>query len=279
MTKNVHLAAGAKTIGEVVFADSWGVFFDKFDFRSFDDFFDYSDGVVINKNKKRNVSVLTVGDGSDLKTFFIKRFHDPHYKDMLNAWYEFGKFISQAAVEWNNANLLLSHGIGTYRPVCFGEQRRWGLEKRSFFVTEKLNSTEFVEFISKRWRELEQIQREKIVTAIGELIRRIHDLNIVLPDLAVWHIFISEDNLSGRYQLSVIDLHRMSQNVQNQNKRIKDLGKFYWSMSEKYFDDKLKDLLLNAYMSDNWPGSKAGFAKKVRKRAAYIAKQRKPKDY
>jgi hypothetical protein len=279
LANNDYLAAAERTAGKVVFADSWDVFFDKFDFKSFDDFFDYSGGKIINKNNKRNVSVLTLGDGPDLKTFFIKRFHDPHYKDMLSAWYKFGQLTSQAAVEWNNAHLLLSHGIGTYQPVCFGEQKRWGLEKRSFFVTEKLNSTEFVEFILRRWRELGQIQREKIVTAIAKLIRRIHDLNIVLPDMAVWHIFISEDHLNGQCQLSVIDLHRMNRNVQNQTKKIKDLGKFYWSMSEKYFDNELKNLFLDAYMSDNWPGSKTGFAKKVRKCAAVIAKRRKPKIY
>jgi tRNA A-37 threonylcarbamoyl transferase component Bud32 len=136
-----------------------------------------------------------------------------------------------------------------------------------------------VEFILQRWRELGQIQREKIIIAIAKLIRRIHNLNIVLPDLAVWHIFISEDHLNGQCQLSVIDLHRMTQNVQSQTKKIKDLGKFFWSMSEKYFDNELKNLFLDAYMSDNWRGSKADFAKKVRKRAAVIAKRRKPKRY
>lgn len=274
-----HLAAGERTMDKIVFADSWDGFFAKFNLKSFDDFFDYSGGKTIDKNNKRNVKILTLGDGPDLKTFFIKRFHDPHYKDMLIAWYKFGQPTSQAAVEWNNAHLLLSHGIGTYLPVCFGEQKRWGLEKKSLFVTEKLNSTELVEFISRRWWELGQIQQQKIVTAVAKWIRRIHDLNIILPDLCVWHVFIHEDCLNGQCQLSIIDLHRMTQNVQNQNKRIKDLGKFYWSMSEKYFDNELKNLFLNTYMSDNWQGSKVGFAKKVQKRAAVIAKRQKLKCY
>lgn len=264
---------------KVVFADSWERVFAKFGFESFDDFFDYSGGKMVNRNRKRNVTILTLGDGADAKTFFMKRFHSPHYKDMLSAWYHFGQPISQAAVEWNNAHLLLSHGIGTYQPVCFGEQKRWGLEKKSFFITEKLNSTEFVEFISQSWQSLKRIQQQKIVTAIAKLIRRIHDRNIVLPDLSVWHIFISEDCLSGQFQLSIIDLHRMRQNVQNQSKRIKDLGKFSWSMSGKYFDDELKDLFLIAYMRDNWQGNKAVSAKKVQECAAVIAKRRKPKCY
>jgi len=274
-----QLTTNKRTRNKIVFADSWQGFFAKFGLRSFDDFFDYSDGKIVDKNNKRNVSILTLGSGADLKTFFMKRFHHPHYKDMLSAWYNFGQPTSQAAVEWHNAHLLLSHGIGTYQPVCFGEQKRWGLEKNSFFLTEKLNSTEFVEFVSRRWRELERIQQKKIFSAIAKLTRRIHDLNIVLPDLCVWHIFICEDCLNGRYQLSIIDLHRMSRNIQNQNKRIKDLGSFFWSMSEKYFDDELKNLFLDAYMSDNWQGSKPAFVKKVHKRAAIIAKQRKPKCY
>lgn len=274
-----HITAEPETTGEVVFADTWDIFFDKFGFKSFDDFFEYSEGKIINKNNKRDVTVLTLGDGPDQKTFFIKRFRDPHYKDMFAVWYKFGRPISQAAVEWNNANVLLSHGIGTYQPVCFGEQKRWGMEKRSFFVTEKLNATEFVEFILERWRQLEQIQRQRIVTAIAKLIRRTHDLNIVLPDLAVWHIFISDDHLYGQCQLSIIDLHRMSQNVQSQTKKIRDLGRFYWSMSDEYFDNELKNLLIDAYMGDNWPGSKASFAQKVKKRVAVIAKRQEIKCY
>ncbi len=66
-----HLAAGERTAGKVVFADSWDGFFDKFDFKSFDDFFDYSGGKIINKNNKRTVSVLTLGDSPDLKSFFM----------------------------------------------------------------------------------------------------------------------------------------------------------------------------------------------------------------
>jgi len=40
-----------------------------------------------------------------------------------------------------------------------------------------------------------------------------------------------------------------------------------------------KNLFLNAYMGDDWRGSKAGFAKKVKRRATVIAKRRKPKFY
>lgn len=274
-----RLLTGKQKTGKVVFEDSWEEFFSKFNLRSFDDFFNYSSGKIVNKNRKRTVIMLTLGDGHNQKTFFMKCFQDPQYKDIFSAWYNFGKPTSQAAVEWNNARLLLSLGVDTYRPVCFGEKTQWGLEKKSFFVTEKLNSMELTEFVSQKWLQLEQTQQKKIVSDIAKLIRRIHSLNIRLPDLYLWHIFIREDSLNGSRQLSIIDLHRMARNIMSEPKIIKDVGKFYWSMPKKYFNDEIKNFFLNDYMGDNWNDSKTAFVKRVQKRAAIIEKRRRQKRY
>ncbi len=264
----------------VVFADSWQPVFADFGLKSFDDFFDYRSRQPIEKNSRRDVATLTLGDGPDCKVFFLKRFHHPHFKDMLFTLRNFGQFCSQGAYEWKNANLLLENGIETYRPVCYGQQTKWGLETKSFFVTEKLWSTSLLDFVLQRWLELKRHQQEKIVATIAKLIRRLHDHNISLPDLFVWHIFINEDSLNkDQCQLSLIDLHRMGRNVKNRNKKIKDLGKLYWSMSPEYFDDELKDLFICAYMGDNWTGSKAALTRRIQRRANVMAKRRKLHHY
>lgn len=263
----------------IVFADSWQPVFAGFGLKSFDDFFDYRGAEIIGKNNKRDISILTFGDGPGRKVFFLKRFHHPHFKDTLFTLRNFGQFCSQGACEWKNANLLLENGIETYRPVCYGQQTKWGLETKSFFVTEKLWSTSLLDFVLQRWRELKRHQQEKIVAAIAKLIRQIHDLNVGLPDLSIWHIFIREDSLEDGCQLSVIDLHRMVRSVRNRNKKIKDLGKLYWSMSPEYFDDELKDLFICAYMGDNWTGSKAALTRRIQRRANVMAKRRKLQHY
>ncbi|MHC4418800.1 MAG: hypothetical protein ACYSU6_09480, partial [Planctomycetota bacterium] len=109
----------------VVFADSWQRFFHECGLRSFDDFFSSSPGRT-DKSKKRHVGVLNLGNGANRKVFFLKRFYHPHFKDMFFAFRNFGHLCSQAACEWKNANLLLDKGIGTYRPVCYGEQTKCG---------------------------------------------------------------------------------------------------------------------------------------------------------
>ena len=190
-----------------------------------------------------------------------------------------GHFCSQAAYEWHNAKLLLDNGIKTYRPVCYGEQIKCGVERKSFLITEKLRSQCFTDFVARNWSPLARSQKEKILFSLAKLIRRVHDLNIGMPDLFLWHIFIREDFSSEDYQLSIIDLDRMSQNIKNRNKKVKDLGKLLWSMSPKYFDDELKHFFVCAYMGDDWMGSKAALARRIRRRVNVISRRRKLRHY
>lgn len=264
---------------KIVFEDPWQEFFAEAGLNSFDDFFNYAGGETINKNQRRDVSILSFGDGTSRKVFFRKRFHNPHYKDILSSWRNFGRPTPLAEAEWENLHLLLDNGIDTYKAVCFGRRTSLGLERKSFIITEKLQSTELIEFLPQKWHQIQHHQKQNVVTAMAKLARRAHKLNITLPDLSVWHIFIDEDSINGDCRLSVIDLHRMATGTESQSKKIRDLGRLFWSMSPKYFDDNLKDLFINAYMDNDWPESKTALLKKIQRRANVIAKRRKIKDY
>ncbi len=263
----------------VVFADSWQRFFAESGLESFDDFFEYSLSGVADDNRKRYVSILNLGNGPNRKVFFLKRFYYSHFKDMLFALRNLGRFCSQAACEWESANLLLDKGIGTYKPVCYGERIKWGMERKSFFVTEKLQSQSFTDFVARNWSQLAPSKKEKIIAALAKRIRKVHDAEISLPDLYVWHIFIEEDEVRGRWNFACIDLHRMSRAVKSRNQKIQDLGRLYWSMSNKYFNDELKDLFICAYMGDDWTGSKAKLVRTIQRRVNVLAKRRKLKDF
>ena len=117
----------------VVFEKKWACYFDHQGLRDFDDFFEYHQGDMVNQNTKRNVVVMTLSDGKSEKTFFMKRFFNPHLKDMLFTLRNFGKFCSQGELEWRNAHILLDNGIETYHPVCFGFRSICGIERQSFF--------------------------------------------------------------------------------------------------------------------------------------------------
>jgi len=263
----------------VVFADSWQRFFAESGLTSFDDFFGYSGSQRLENNKKRHVGILNLGNGRDCRVFFLKRFYFPHFKDMFFTLRNFGRLCSQAACEWKNANLLLDKDVGTYRPVCYGEQMYCRLEKKSFFVTEKLQSQCFMDFVAQNWWLLAQPQKEEIIIALAKLIRKVHNEAISLPDLYVWHIFIKEDKVADKWDFAFIDLHRMTQSVKSPNKKAKDLGRLYWSMSNKYFNDELKDLFLCTYMGNDWTGSKLALVRTIQKHTRVLAKRRKLKDY
>ena len=237
----------------IVFADSWSAFFAEFDLKSFDDFFENPEAKTIGVNKKRNVVTFSLGSDSQKKRFFMKRFSHPHFKDMIFSFRNIGRPCSQARYEWENARLLLDNGIETYRPVCFGEEITCGIENRSFFITKELASQCMTDFISQNWHGFKQQQKEKIITGLAAFIRKIHDSNICLPDLYVWHIYITE-NSDGEYEYAVIDLHRMSRNVTNKRLKIKNLGRMHHSMIDNYFDEELRQLFVECYAADGQGG-------------------------
>jgi hypothetical protein len=264
-------------VQRIVFADSWSDFFAKFDLKSFDDFFENLPVKTIGINKKRNVVTFSLGPDSNKKKFFMKRFSHPHFKDMLFSWRNIGRPCSQARYEWENARLLLDSGIETYRPVCFGEKITYGIEDRSFFVTEELQSQCLTDFIRQNWAGFKQQQKEKIIIGLAAFIRKIHDSNICLPDLYVWHIYITEN--TGEYEYAIIDLHRMSRNVTNSRLKIKNLGRMHHSMLDIYFDEELKQLFVKSYAADGQGGDISKLLAQVKKYSDVVSARRKQVQY
>lgn len=252
---------------QVVFADGWEQVFAGAGLCSVADFFALVGNETVNKNTKRQVDRFTVGD----KRFFIKRFFKPHFKDMLFSGFNIGAVCSQGRIEWENANLLLESRVGTYKPVCFGQRMNWVIESRSFFVTEELQSECLADFVAEQWITLEQSEKEKIITSLGKVFRRVHDAGISLADLYVWHVFISKD-AGGEYQFDIIDLHRMSRNVRNTKLQLENIGRFHHSMIDKYFDESDRQLLVRAYGGED-------LIDKVKKISAVISAKRNQKPY
>ena len=273
---------------KIVYANSWSQFFAEFGLKSFDDFFEYSAAKPIGRNNKRSVVTFSLGPESQKKHFFMKRFFRPHFKDMFFAWRSFGRFCSQAQCEWENARLLIDNGIETYRPVCYGEKAKCGVENKSFIITEKLQGQALTDFVRQQWHSLQRQQKEKIITGLAAFVRRIHALNISLPDLYVWHIFLTENTLNNEYSFAVIDLHRMSRNVTNKNTQMKNLGRLHHSMVDGYFDEKLKQLFIESYAAplssvddgnNGWDGDATALAAQVKKASDAVSAKRNPKPY
>lgn len=250
----------------VVFSDNWQDFFSRHSLQTFAQFFHGLQGPCVNQNSKRNVFKLTFEDASP-KTFFLKRFYRPQFKDAIDAIRRFGRPMSQAAIEWSNACRLMRHGIRTAEPACFGEQMTLGFERRSFVLTEQIAGSCMVDFLARHWHDLGRDRREQIVVEMARLARRMYDAGLSLPDLYVWHLFIRSDPASGRYALTVIDLHRMVPRAWTSGGRFLSVARLHWSMASRYFDDGLKELLVATYIGDG-PIDADRLARSIRNQAA-----------
>lgn len=263
---------------QVVFADSWGGFFADFGIVTFDDFFERLGAGAKGGNSRRNVVPFSLGEDAQKRTFYIKRFFRPHLKDIIFARRNIGESCSQGRYEWENARFLRDNGVESYVPVCYGEQTVCGIETRSFVVTEELHSTCLSDFIRDKWNAIGREEQEKIVTGVGAFVRRIHALDVSLPDLYVYHIYLTE-NAPGEYEFAVIDLHRMSRNVANVNQKLKNLGRLHHSMLDEYFDDELKRLLVESYAAGDSHSDVAALIARVERHSRSISAKRRKKVY
>ncbi len=262
----------------VTFANDWQGFFEKAGFNSYDDFFNYEAGVTVNKNQRRDVTMMTLAVDGCEKTFFMKRFHRPYYKDMLHVYFQLGRFACQGQVEWENAHLLLRNDVDTYRPACVGTDTKCGLEKRSFFITEELKGQCFTDYLAKHWHDMSDDDKQKMLAEIAAVVRRFHDANINLPDLYMWHFFIEELG-DGDYKFAVIDLHRLKRNVKSFNQKLCNLGRLYHSMIDKYFTEEMRIEMLKAYAGDDCEWNFDKMLKRVRFHSWYVSLKRNPKPY
>ena len=263
------------------YADDYRCIFEKAGLACLDDFFNMSAGELINKNHKRNVLAFTLEIDNHPVEFFMKRFINPHFKDMLFTFRNFGRICSQAAAEYKNTEILLQNGIRSYKPVCFGEEINCSIEKRSFFITEKLNSCCLADFIAQKWPQFSQQQKDKLITSLAEWIRKIHDAKISLPDLYVWHIFLTHTPSANgdEYEFSIIDLHRMRINANINDRRIRNLGAFHFSLIPKYFDNETKTGFLEAYLPEVSSGQRLRLQKKIENRSEKLRRKRRMPDY
>jgi hypothetical protein len=262
---------------KVFFANTWETYFSKAGLLSFEDFFYNTNGQLIGKNEKREVITFHAGNSGENKQFFLKCFNKPHLKDIFFTWRGSGRLCSQGRYEWDCANFLIQSGIETYKPVCYGEQTKLGLERKSFFITEKLPGQCMTDFVTEKWQDLERQEKERIIKDLGVFIRKIHDLKINFPDLYLWHIFLRQKE--GQWEFAIIDLHRMVCNVSNTNKQLKNLGRFDHSMTDKYFDSSMRRLFLESYAGRDWPGGIDKLQEKVKKYSDTISSRRKPLPY
>ncbi len=275
-TRTAAFVLISEPMKNIIYANHWQPYFEHHGLRSFDDFFNYEDGETINQNTKRNVVVLKLPHNNHTKTFFMKRFFNPHFKDMLFTLRNFGKLCSQGELEWRNANILLQHGIETYHPACFGVNAVCGIERRSFFITEEINGCCLQDYLIEYWSGLEGRDKAALVVKLANFFKKIHTARISLPDAYIWHVYMVKniDNAAD-FDFGMIDLHRMQINTRGTKQAAENLGRFFFSLPEGFMDEGLREVFLKQYLKAEFIEDKLAFIDAINKREKSLLKRRK----
>ena len=263
----------------IVFDSAHEKIFSQNGLKEFDDFIDFSRGQIIHRNKKRNVSIMRLPSHEGERVYFMKRFFSPHFKDMLFTVRNFGRLCSQAELEIRNARILLDSDIETYHPVCWGAKTFCGIEKRSFFITERIHGRSLIDFLFDHWKAFDMVQRKTLMVELAKFFKKLHQAKLSLTDAYLKHLFLVEPiNHRPPYHFAIIDLHRMQINVTALRHAACNLAAFLFSLPDEWFDIHLRDLFLHTYLelSDTNPimNSKA-FLKTVKKREHTLMSRRK----
>ncbi len=232
----------------------------------FDAWYSSDRGKVIDRNSHRDVAILHLDDEGRERTFFLKRFHKPHFKDMWFAFHNCLKLTSQAEFERSNADLLRKLGVGSFRPVVVGASFACGLiERCSVLVTEKLESVQLPDYVNEHWATMSDEKKKAFLEAMGKTARRVHNKPVNFPDLYSWHYFVREQGEG--FDFDLIDLHRMQRRMVFPHCFSENLGALLFSMPDAIFSPDNISSLLDGYFAGDKPEKRAAMLPKIQKRA------------
>lgn len=176
--------------------------------------------------RKRGRSTVRLEAGA--RAFYLKR-------NLFN-WVEFGKGLLRlrlpprgAMQEWRNIERMAETGIASLIPVAFGEALFWGLEIRSFTMTEELYQCLPLDAVLRRLAESGQPgawqRKRQLVAKAAQLARRLHGAGLFHQDFYLSHIYVDPED-----RLFLIDLQRVLKRPWRlRHFQVKDLGQLNYS--------------------------------------------------
>ncbi len=168
---------------------------------------------------------------------FLKRHRGFEVKEALKLLMARAPLATAGRREWENIFRMEAIGIPTMRPVAFGEKKRWGLEKRSFLITERIpGGVPMDDYVREHYSGVLEAARlrekRSLLWDAGSLARRLHGAGYTHMDLYLNHIFVRETP-SGDKALHLIDLQRVARRWAFRRRWIvKDLAALLYSMRD-----------------------------------------------
>ncbi len=155
----------------------------------------------------RHRTTLDVGG----QRLFIKRYQRPPIDEQLTA--RLHGFRAVAETEWHWMHRLRELTIPVPQPVAFGYERQGGRERQSVLVTAAVPGRSLEQWMrladedEAEWLH-DRAYRDALLTAIAQLVRRLHEAGLFHRDLYLSHIFLDPKRPPSE-GLSLIDLQRI----------------------------------------------------------------------
>lgn len=96
---------------------------------------------------------------------------------------------SRASLSWENAHMLKFYGIQTAFPIALVEERFGLLCKRSYFITEQIDSEDYRSILDNK--NLSDVAKKNAIKSVVELLFQLKKLQITHGDMKATNIFLT----------------------------------------------------------------------------------------
>ena len=224
--------------------------------------FSYGAGTDLLKpgldHRRRTRLELRDMDGN-AHVLYLKRYGMERPGALLRRWWEHGRRVSSAGVEFDNINAARAAGVPTMEALACGEEfSLLGAERSFMLVTEVPGDALercFEDFLDRNAGSPQAVAA--VTGKLGSIVASLHRAGYVHRDLYASHVFMDES--PPRPELYLIDLARMFRPRRRTFRwRVKDLAQLKYSMPARWVADHW-DGFLNVYFT----GAPAGEARAV----------------
>lgn len=181
---------------------------------------------IIKSSPIRRVLALELrhGDGKKME-LFVKHHRRMALKESLKDLIR----ISKARNEWRLTRAIAACGVPTVEPLAFGERRRLGILRESYFVSKRLPACESVHELVLREAKREHLgagfkKKREFILELARLIARVHQKGIDHRDLHAGNVLI-EKKEGNRFYLLDLDRAKIHPRL-SRRRRVAALAQF-----------------------------------------------------
>lgn len=182
-------------------------------------------GEVVKSSSIRRVLALEVPHAGKKLEVFVKHHRRLPFKEAIKDLIR----ISKAQNEWRLTHEIAARGVPTVTPLAFGERRRWGILRESFFVSKRIVACEPLHTLVMREAEKAHppsypAKKREFIRQLARLIALIHAKGIDHKDLHAGNILV-ENNGDTRFYLLDLDRAKIHTPL-SRRKRVAALSQF-----------------------------------------------------